>query len=240
MVLVCINIVYVRVHIYTHYWDSVKADCVYCGNDYKYACTASGNITGGSGTACGSRYTSCTCASGYSWNGSSCVKSTVTITVKTSYDGNYCGGGPYLSPDYKAPGFSTYATFPRATCSGQVDSTSLTAPAGGVLRVIANSYTGVGGNGIYPCSGIGSCAAYGSGSSKYYECYFTITDDTTLLFGYCLNSSSTGGCSNTCAQYATDASCYMSSTYRSCSEYPNKTGQGCMDLSCNSRWYCCW
>ena len=39
---------------------------------FTHTCTGT-NETGGSGTACGGKYTSCTCASGYEWNGSSCI-----------------------------------------------------------------------------------------------------------------------------------------------------------------------
>ena len=38
---------------------------------FKYDCTGTG-YAGGAGTACGGKYTQCTCASGYKWNGSSC------------------------------------------------------------------------------------------------------------------------------------------------------------------------
>ena len=38
---------------------------------FQYTCS-SANETGGSGNACSGKYTSCTCASGYEWNGSSC------------------------------------------------------------------------------------------------------------------------------------------------------------------------
>ena len=165
-----------------------------CHSGYKYACSGTG-YSGGSGSACGGKYESCTCASGYSWNGSSCEKSTVTITVKTNYGGgeySYCGAGPFLAPDYKAPGASYYTSFPRAECSGQIDVTSLTVTAGGELRITANPYVGLSGCGVaYPYSGFGSCTAYAGSDvkSRYYECKFTITTDETIVFGYCCEST---------------------------------------------------
>ena len=44
-----------------------------CGSEYKYTCSGTGES--GSGTACGGLYTSCNCANGYEWNGSSCMVS---------------------------------------------------------------------------------------------------------------------------------------------------------------------
>ena len=43
-----------------------------CSADYKYACSGTGYASG-SGTACGGKYTSCTCAQWYYWTGSSCA-----------------------------------------------------------------------------------------------------------------------------------------------------------------------
>ena len=53
---------------------SCANDCAELG--FTYSCTGA-NETGGSGTACGGKYTSCTCANGYEWNGSSCQKKEV-------------------------------------------------------------------------------------------------------------------------------------------------------------------
>ena len=47
----------------------VEAFCDKYG--FQYTCSGA-NETGGSGNACSGKYTSCTCASGYEWNGSSC------------------------------------------------------------------------------------------------------------------------------------------------------------------------
>ena len=43
---------------------------------FKYTCSGTG-YSKGVGTACNGKYTSCTCASGYEWNGSSCQKKEV-------------------------------------------------------------------------------------------------------------------------------------------------------------------
>ena len=54
-------------------YDKSTDSCKACGSTYKYTCTGT-NQTGGSGTACGGKYTACTCASGYKWSAGSCVR----------------------------------------------------------------------------------------------------------------------------------------------------------------------
>ena len=44
-----------------------------CGTAYKYTCSGTG-YAGGSGSACGGKYTQCKCASGYEWKDGSCQK----------------------------------------------------------------------------------------------------------------------------------------------------------------------
>ena len=70
-----------------------------CGNDYLYTCTVGDDthITGGSGTACGGKYTSCTCSSPYTWSSGACsCPSTYQYTCSgTGYSGGSgtaCGG----------------------------------------------------------------------------------------------------------------------------------------------------
>ena len=53
-------------------YDKSTDTCKSCGSTYKYTCSGTG-YAGGSGTACGGKYTACTCSSGYVWNGSSCA-----------------------------------------------------------------------------------------------------------------------------------------------------------------------
>ena len=48
-----------------------KYFCV-CPAKYAYSCSGTG-YTGGKGTACGGKYTECTCASGYVWENGSCA-----------------------------------------------------------------------------------------------------------------------------------------------------------------------
>ena len=49
-----------------------KYFCV-CPAKYAYSCSGTG-YAGGKGTACGGKYTECTCASGYAWENGSCVQ----------------------------------------------------------------------------------------------------------------------------------------------------------------------
>ena len=42
-----------------------------CPEGYDYTCSGTG-YAGGAGTACGGKYTSCTCASGYKWESGQC------------------------------------------------------------------------------------------------------------------------------------------------------------------------
>ena len=53
-------------------YDKSTDSCKSCGSKYKYTCTSGSYVTGGSGTACGGKYTACKCSSGYSWSGSAC------------------------------------------------------------------------------------------------------------------------------------------------------------------------
>ena len=68
-----------------------------CGSGYKYTCSGTG-YAGGVGSACGGKYTSCTCASKYSWNGSACTacgssyKYTCSGTGYAGGSGTACGG----------------------------------------------------------------------------------------------------------------------------------------------------
>lgn len=45
---------------------------VSCSSDYAYSCSGTG-YTGGAGSPCKGKYTSCVCGVGYSWSGSSCT-----------------------------------------------------------------------------------------------------------------------------------------------------------------------
>ncbi len=68
-----------------------------CGSGYKYTCSGTG-YAGGVGSACGGKYTSCTCASKYNWSGSACTacgstyKYTCNGTNQTGGVGTACGG----------------------------------------------------------------------------------------------------------------------------------------------------
>ncbi len=55
-------------------WNASAQTCTpQCSSSYKYTCTGSYQ-TGGSGTACGGKYESCTCSSNYFWSGEDCAK----------------------------------------------------------------------------------------------------------------------------------------------------------------------
>ena len=77
-------------------WDTSKLFCG-CGAAYVYSCTGTG-YSGGVGDACGGKYVSCNCASGYSWSGSSCIacgsayKYTCTGSNEAGGSGTACGG----------------------------------------------------------------------------------------------------------------------------------------------------
>ena len=55
-----------------------------CASNYKYSCSGTG-YSSGSGTSCNSKYTACNCASGYTWNGSSCVASCSDTSCKVGH-----------------------------------------------------------------------------------------------------------------------------------------------------------
>lgn len=69
-------------------YDKTTDTCKACGSSYKYTCTGS-NQTGGSGTACGGKYTACTCSSGYKWSAGSCVRHCDSHYSNKKYCTNY-------------------------------------------------------------------------------------------------------------------------------------------------------
>ena len=73
-----------------------KYFCV-CPAKYVYSCSGTG-YAGGSGTACGGKYTECTCASGYIWENGSCVQ-TAVLGQCTGYAGKNCNIGDILFSD---------------------------------------------------------------------------------------------------------------------------------------------
>lgn len=50
-----------------------------CDSSYQYTCSGTG-YNGGNGSACGGKYTSCNCSSGYTWDGSACVEDAPTCS----------------------------------------------------------------------------------------------------------------------------------------------------------------
>ncbi len=59
---------------------------------FKYACSGTG-YSGGAGKACNGKYVSCNCASGYKWNGTSCVKESCSSAYQYTCSGTgYTGG----------------------------------------------------------------------------------------------------------------------------------------------------
>ena len=73
-----------------------KYFCV-CPAKYAYSCSGTG-YAGGSGTACGGKYTECTCASGYEWKDGSCVQTAIWGQC-TGYAGKKCKIGDILFSD---------------------------------------------------------------------------------------------------------------------------------------------
>ena len=55
----------------TGYEYDKSTDTCKCGSAFQYTCKGTG-YSGGSGTACGGKYQSCKCKSGYEWNGTAC------------------------------------------------------------------------------------------------------------------------------------------------------------------------
>ena len=74
-----------------------KYFCV-CPAKYAYSCSGTG-YAGGSGTACGGKYTECTCASGYVWENGSCVQNAAVWGQCTGYAKKNCKIGDILFSD---------------------------------------------------------------------------------------------------------------------------------------------
>ena len=88
-------------------------DCLKLG--YNKDCIGTG-YAGGSGESCNGKYQSCTCASGYTWNGSSCI-----VACNYSYTAEYCARSCKStsgSPCYKG-GIAYYPSCGSSTCSGK-------------------------------------------------------------------------------------------------------------------------
>ena len=71
-------------------WFCAEDESTVCAeNGFEYSCTGTG-YAGGAGSACGGKYTQCTCASGYEWKNGSCQKK----EVLTGADGDVykCNG----------------------------------------------------------------------------------------------------------------------------------------------------
>ena len=69
-------------------FDTSYVYCISCQSEYKYKYTCSGTgYAGGSGSACGGKYTQCTCASGYKWDATSgvCKADRAVCEVGTLY-----------------------------------------------------------------------------------------------------------------------------------------------------------
>ena len=70
-------------------WACIKSDSEceqqFCDKyGFQYTCSGTG-YSGGSGAACGDKYQSCTCASGYEWNVAVAVKNKFLTAPKVSY-----------------------------------------------------------------------------------------------------------------------------------------------------------
>ena len=68
-----------------------------CSPLFKYTCKGTG-YAGGAGTACGGKYTECTCASGYKWENGSCIEDTPEWGTCSGYAAQ-CSLGDILFSD---------------------------------------------------------------------------------------------------------------------------------------------
>ena len=69
-----------------------------CTDDYKYTCSGTG-YAGGSGEACGGKYKSCNCASGYEWKDGVCKEEPKTIWGQCSGRAKNCRLGDIVYSD---------------------------------------------------------------------------------------------------------------------------------------------
>ena len=86
-----------------------------CPSDYKYSCSGTG-YSSGSGTVCDSKYTSCNCATNYTWNGSACVCNSEFqySCIGTGYNS---GSGESCGSKYKSCDCSSAYTWSGSSCS---------------------------------------------------------------------------------------------------------------------------
>ncbi len=92
----------------------VNGTCT-CDSVYKYTCSGTG-YAGGVGTACGGKYQSCTCASGYTWGGGACCSNNYKYTCTS---GSYVtgGSGSACNGKYTACSCSSPRTWSNGACS---------------------------------------------------------------------------------------------------------------------------
>ena len=74
-------------------FDISKMKCMPCDSSFRYDCSGD-NIVSGTGSACGGKYVSCTCASGFSFENGEC-KCPASITTTS------CNVGAIYYPDGK-------------------------------------------------------------------------------------------------------------------------------------------
>ena len=67
-------------------FDTSYVYCISCQSEYQYTCSGTG-YAGGTGSACGGKYTQCKCASGYKWDATSgtCKADRAVCEIGTLY-----------------------------------------------------------------------------------------------------------------------------------------------------------
>ena len=202
---------------------SLYKSCV-CPSTYKYACTGTG-YTSGSGTACNSKYTSCTCATNYTWSGSACVckssfKYACSGTGYSSGSGAACGG------KYESCSCANLYDWTGSAC---VHTHSYTCPSG-----YTTSSTGM----IDPISADKTCACGAKSGTCYKEGHSHSYSCTSGYSASCSNGYSSTA-SKKCSCGATSGTCYAccASTYKySCSGTGYSSGSG---TACSGKYTSC-
>ncbi len=163
-----------------------------CSSSYKYTCTGTG-YSGGYGTACGGKYTKCTCKSGYTWEGyyGTCEKACGPEFQYTcpTYNGIITGG--VGSPcDNKYTACTCTSGYTWDSNSGDCEEDTPTCDSSYMYTCTYSSSTHISGGSGTPCNGkytacqcssgyvwdytLGQCKAIQSCDSSYkYTCTYS-------------------------------------------------------------------
>ena len=211
-----------------------------CPSSYKYTCSGT-NQTGGYGSSCGGKYTSCTCKTGYTWNSNtgtceidcdSSYKYTCTGSHQTGGSGTACNGKyKKCTCEYGYTWEGYYGTCEKA-CGPEYQYTCPTYNGiitGGVGSPCDNKYTAC------------TCTSGYTWDSNSGDCVANKTCDSSYKYT-CTGSHQIGGSGSSCDGKYKSCQCdygyTWNSIYGTCESSYSGPCSGKSD-GANGNYYCC-